>query len=258
MARIFITGSADGLGLLSAQALVRRGHEVYLHARNAKRADDARRACPEAAGCLVGDLASAEQTKALAAELNALAAAGRPWDAIVHNAGVNRSAPETMFAVNTVAPYVLTCLVAAPAARRYVFLSSGMHSGGDAELRGLRETRGCSYSDTKLHDVMLAKWFGRRFNANGALLVACESMSPGWIATRMGGQGAPDDIDAAIDTVVMLAEGSGAAAEEGSCQTGRFWYQRREASSKPAAADEKKQDKLVNILQDISGVKPPV
>jgi NAD(P)-dependent dehydrogenase (short-subunit alcohol dehydrogenase family) len=37
MARIFITGSADGLGLLAAKALIAQGHKVVLHARNEKR-----------------------------------------------------------------------------------------------------------------------------------------------------------------------------------------------------------------------------
>lgn len=261
MARIFITGSADGLGLLAAQALVKRGHEVHLHARSEQRASDARRACPGAAGCLVGDLESLEQTKALAAELSALGGQeGRGWDAVVHNAGVLHTSREAIFAVNTVAPYVLASLVAA---RRHVFLSSGMHTGGDASLRGLRDARACGYSDSKLHDVMLAMWFARRLNraadgGGGGPTVACEVMSPGWIATRMGGAGAPDDIGAAVDTVVMLAEGSGAAsAEAGGRRTGRFWYQRREASFKPAAADEKKQDRLIAILQEITGVTPP-
>lgn len=83
MAKIFITGSSDGVGSLAAKALAGSGHTVYLHARNAQRAADARAACPQARDVLVGDLSSVEETKALAGQVNELG----PWDAIVHNAG---------------------------------------------------------------------------------------------------------------------------------------------------------------------------
>ena len=56
MSRIFITGSADGLGKMAAQLLVSNGHEVILHARNKKRASDALLATPGAEGVITGDL----------------------------------------------------------------------------------------------------------------------------------------------------------------------------------------------------------
>ena len=48
MARVFITGSSTGLGLLAARWLDERGHEVTLHARNAQRTDEPRDALPHA------------------------------------------------------------------------------------------------------------------------------------------------------------------------------------------------------------------
>ncbi|KAK6063420.1 oxidoreductase [Seiridium cupressi] len=242
MSKIFITGSSDGLGLLSAQALASRGHHVYLHARNTKRAEDARRSCPEAADCLIADLSSTSETKSLASQLNEKG----PWDAIIHNAGIMRGGGTgALFSVNTMSPYLLTSLVDPPP-KRYVFLSSSMHQSGDASLRNIEQ---CGYSDSKLHNVMLAFWFARRFGGR----VASNSMDPGWVATKMGGSGAPDDIGAAVDTYVMLAEGKGTA--EG--KTAKHWYQKREKSSKSAAADEQKQNQLIGLLQDLSGVKPP-
>jgi hypothetical protein len=44
MARIFISGSSAGLGLMAGELLVEQGHQVVLHARNAARGKDARRA----------------------------------------------------------------------------------------------------------------------------------------------------------------------------------------------------------------------
>ncbi|KAF7522537.1 hypothetical protein G7054_g12105 [Neopestalotiopsis clavispora] len=216
MSKIFITGSADGLGLRSAQALTSRGHQVYLHARNAKRAEDARRACPQAADCFIGDLSSPAETKSLAAQLNEKG----PWDAIIHNAAILSGGGGTLFTINVLSPYLLTCLVDPPP-KRYVFLSSSMHQGGDASLSNIEQ---CGYSDSKLHNIMLASWFTRKFGPG----VTCNSMDPGWVPTKMGGSGAPDDINAAVDTYVLLAEGKGAA--EG--QSGKYWYQKRQKNAK--------------------------
>ncbi|KAI1403531.1 NAD(P)-binding protein [Hypoxylon fuscum] len=259
MARIFITGSSDGLGLRSAQALIKRGHDVYLHARNSQRAQDARAACPEAKDVFVADLTSTEETKALAAQLSQTG----PWDSIVHNAGLmngvshlkGKEGIPALFAVNTLAPYILTSLIDPPP-KRYIFLSSGMHHGGDSSLRNLQQ---CTYSDSKLHNILLAFWFANRLAGKG---VQSNALNPGWVPTKMGGWSAPDDIDAAIDTYVLLAEGSGAA--EG--KTSKFWYQSREGKSggsgretgyKSVADDEAKQSQLIEALEKISGVKPP-
>lgn len=242
MARIFVTGSSDGLGARAANALSKRGHTVYIHARNPQRAQDAKKLCPGAEDCLVADLSSLEETKGLATQLNKLG----PFDAIIHNAGLMRvgglKGPEgipALFAVNTLAPYVLTCLVDRP--KRLVYLSSQLHTGGDPSLRNLEN---CSYGDSKLHNTMFAKGFARYFPN-----VACNSLDPGWVQTKMGGSGASDDIHAAVDTYVGLAEGEGWAKG----QTGKHWYQCRERNFKSAAADEKIQEQLFNELERLSG-----
>ena len=130
MSRVFISGSSDGLGLMAARLLVDGGHEVTLHARNTARAEDARRSVPQAKAVAVGDLSSIEETRRVAEQVNAL---GR-HDAVIHNAGVGyREARriETVdglshvFAVNVLAPYLLTALITPP--DRLVYLSSGMH-----------------------------------------------------------------------------------------------------------------------------------
>ena len=72
MARVFITGSSDGLGLMAGQLLVDQGHRVVLHARNAARAAETRTAAPKAEAVVVGDLASIAETKELAGQVNAL------------------------------------------------------------------------------------------------------------------------------------------------------------------------------------------
>src|SRR3982750_4584127 len=119
MARVFITGSTDGLGHAAAQALIGEGHEVILHARSRERASAVQDLAPRSAGVVIGDLGSAAQTRSVAGQVNAI---GR-MDAVIHNAGTystaGRSPTEeghpTILAVNTIAPYMLTALIDRPA-----------------------------------------------------------------------------------------------------------------------------------------------
>src|SRR4051794_12346714 len=145
MARVFITGSADGLGRLAAQTLIEDGHEVVVHARSAERLGTVRDLLERGAGGVVGDLADLEETRGVADRVNRL---GR-MDAVIHNAGVIRG-PQVL-PVNVVAPYLLTALIDSP--QRLVYLSSGMHRGGRANLSGMDwtgESTTGSYSDSKL------------------------------------------------------------------------------------------------------------
>src|SRR4051812_48650687 len=128
MARIFITGSADGLGQLAAKELVKLGHHVVLHARNEKRGQEALEKVPGAEAVLTADLSSIEETKLLAAKVNALGT----FDAVIHNAGVYQASGKDIFNVNTLAPYILTCLINKP--KRLIYLSSDLHESGRSKL----------------------------------------------------------------------------------------------------------------------------
>jgi len=110
MARVFITGSADGLGKIAAQLLVKEGHQVVLHARNEQRVKDALRIVPGAEGAISGDLSSIEETNLVAEQANASGS----FDAVIHNAAVGYQERRKImtvdglphvFAVNTLAPY---------------------------------------------------------------------------------------------------------------------------------------------------------
>ena len=244
MARIFITGSSDGLGRMAARLLVEDGHDVVLHARNAARGREAMDAVPGAATVLTGDLASIAQTRRLAEAANALGA----FDAVIHNAAVGfrerrRIATEDglshVFAVNTLAPYILTVLIRRPG--RLVYISSELHRRGDTSLTDLawerRPWRGNqAYSDTKLHDVLLAfaiarRWSGTRSNA----------MEPGWVATKMSGPHATGDLDAAHRTQVWLASSDDPAA----AVTGGYFFHRCPRKPSGAVHDPDRQDRLL-------------
>jgi NAD(P)-dependent dehydrogenase (short-subunit alcohol dehydrogenase family) len=72
MSRIFISGSTTGLGLMAGELLASQSHRVVLHARNAERAEDARRALPKAEAVVIGDVETIAGAKDIASQANAL------------------------------------------------------------------------------------------------------------------------------------------------------------------------------------------
>jgi NAD(P)-dependent dehydrogenase (short-subunit alcohol dehydrogenase family) len=164
MARIFITGSSTGLGLMAGQLLIEQGHQVVLHGRNRTRADQAMADAPGAQGAVVGDLSQISDTKSVAEQVNQL---GR-FDAVIHNAGVGyregrpveteQGIPH-VFATNVLAPYILTALIERP--DRLIYLSSGMHHDAAPNFDDLLWTKrpwqgAQAYAESKLYDVILA------------------------------------------------------------------------------------------------------
>ena len=256
MARIFITGSADGLGQMAARLLVADGHRVVLHARHGKRAREALAAVRGAETAVFGDLSELAEVRSVAEQVNALGS----FDAIIHNAGIGyrerrRIATSDglphVFAVNTLAPYVLTALIQKP--QRLVYVSSGMHQGGDASLRDLewntRPWNGSqAYSDSKLHDVLLAFAVARLWPA-----VRSNALEPGWVPTKMGGPSAPDDLEAAPRTQAWLATSDDIAATV----TGEYFYHQRLRHPLPATRNPAVQDRLLQACARLSAIPFP-
>lgn len=252
MAKIFITGSADGLGQLAAKALVNLGHQVVLHARNPEKGKQALDKVPGAADALTADLSSMDETKSLASKLNALGA----FDAVIHNAGVYQVAGNTvsadglpvLFAVNSLAPYILTSLMQKP--KRLIYLSSSMHLQGDPDLDNLpagahtRSSR-ITYSDTKLHDVILSMAVARKWPG-----VCANALDPGWVPTKMGGAGAPDDLEKGFQTQVWLAVSNEPEARA----SGQYFHHKRQALCLPASKDAAVQEKFLALCEQITGV----
>jgi len=255
MTRIFISGSSTGLGLMAGELLVAQGHQVVLHARNAARAEVARRALPQAEAIVVGDLETVAGAKALAARVNEL---GR-FDVVIHNAAVGyREGPRRttdglphVFAINTLSAYILTALIEKPT--RLVYLSSGMHHRADANLddilwRKRRWDGSAAYAESKLHDAMMAFAIARRWPE-----VFSNALEPGWVPTRMGGAGAPDDMDQAHRTQVWLATSDDPHAQV----TGQYFYHLRSLTPNPQAEDVALQDRLIALCAKLSGVHLP-
>ena len=255
MSRIFISGSSAGLGLMAASLLTGKGHSVVIHARNVRRAEDARRELPHAEAIVVGDVETIAGAKDLAAQVNAL---GR-FDAVIHNAAVgyregHRVTADGLphvFAINTLSAYVLTALIERP--QRLVYLSSGMHHHADANLGDIlwkkRRWNGSNaYAESKLHDAMLAFAVARRWPD-----VFSNSLEPGWVPTKMGGAGAPDDMDQAHLTQAWLASGDDPKADV----SGQYFHHLTRMAPNLQSHDVALQDRLIAICSDISGVALP-
>lgn len=244
MARVFITGSSDGLGRMAARWLVGQKHQVVLHARHEGRAREALAGVPGAEDVLVGDLAHLDEVKRLAEAANATG----HFDAVIHNAGVYRAPGEVLLAVNTLAPYLLTCLVQKP--RRLIYLSSGLHRQGDPGLEHMTSGRAhISYSDSKLLVVLLAKAVARKWPD-----VYVNAVDPGWVPTRMGGRDAPDDLAKGWETQAWLAVGH----DGGARVSGRYMHHRTVARHHPAVDDISLQDEFLTTCERITGIALPM
>jgi NAD(P)-dependent dehydrogenase (short-subunit alcohol dehydrogenase family) len=211
-----------------------------LHARNAERARDAIIKNPQARSVVTADLSNIEETKRLAGEVNKLGA----FDVVIHNAGVYQVSARQIFAVNSLAPYILTCLIQKP--KRLIYLSSGMHLQGslnpDHFKTGMSRV---TYSDSKLHVLILCMAVARKWPN-----VYANAVDPGWVPTKMGGKGAPDDLKKGYETQVWLAVSN----DEKAKVSGRYFFHQKEKHHNPEADNIELQEMYLKLCAAITGV----
>jgi NAD(P)-dependent dehydrogenase (short-subunit alcohol dehydrogenase family) len=237
---------------MAARLLIEQGHEVILHGRNDGRSRDALAAAAGALGAVTGDLSTIAGARTVADQVNKL---GR-FDAVIHNAGVGyregrmeiEAGVPNVFAVNVLAPYILTALIEKP--DRLVYVSSGTHRGVRPRMDDLLWTRRSwsgfsAYAESKLCDVLLAFAVARRWKN-----VKSNALEPGWVATKMGGPSAPDDFHQGCVTQAWLAT----SEDELARSTGGYFHHQRPRAPNPIVGDITTQEELLAECHRISGV----
>ena len=244
MATLCLTGATDGIGRATARVLLAAGHRVLVHARSEERGRPVVDALLAEPGCrgeavlVTGDLARLDEVRGLAEQIRALG----PLDALVHNAGVwvrgdvprqTEDGLETTFAVNVLAPHLLTSLLAADVRDRVVWLGSGMAGSGrpDPATLGRPQEPQRAYSDSKACDVALAVAWRSRLTGSGSA-----ALDPGWVPTKLASGGAPGRVE---DSAAALAHLSTPTAEGGAdLAAGPYWRGRRTIALPSLLRDE--------------------
>ncbi len=239
MNRILITGSTDGVGRATAEALLDDGRQVVVHARSTARLAAVQPLIDRGAEAIVGDLSNLDEVHDLIEQANSLG----PFDAVIHNAGVIQGA---VLPVNVTAPYLMTARIQRPG--RLIYLSSSMHRDGhpdlaDVDWTGKRQTH--SYSDAKLFVTTLMAAVSRLRPD-----VLAHAVDPGWVPTKMGGPGASDDLALAHVTQVWLAT----TADPEALVSSRYWHHQRTENPHPAVHDNGFQNALLSSLAEQTGV----
>lgn len=240
MKKNFITGSSDGLGFLAAKALLAKGCQVVLHARNAERRNQTLQKI-SGVDVVVGDLSNIEETIKLAEAVNAFGA----FDTVIHNAGVYNASSKDIFAVNVLAPYILTCRMYRP--KKLIYLSSDMHLQGQIKLHNLENNlQEINYSDSKLFVLMLCKAIARNWRG-----VESNAVDPGWVPTKMGGSQASDSLEKGIETQIWLA----LRRNKDVGLSGHYWNHKKKARFHISADDIDLQERLITMCEKYTGCK---
>ena len=237
---------------LATRLLIEQGHEVVVHGRHDDRSRDALKAASGARGAVTGDLSTIDGARTVADQVNKLG----HFDAVIHNAGIGyregrvemEPGVPSVFAINVLAPYILTALIKKP--DRLVYVSSGTHHGVRPRMDDLLWTRRAwsgfsAYAESKLCDVLLAFAVARRWKN-----VKSNALEPGWVATKMGGPSAPDDLHQGCVTQAWLAT----SEDELARSTGGYFYHQRPRAPNPIASDVRTQEELLAECHRISGV----
>jgi NAD(P)-dependent dehydrogenase (short-subunit alcohol dehydrogenase family) len=142
-------------------------------------------------------------------------------------------------------------LITPPA--RLIYLSSQMQFYAEPHFGDLQWVRrpwngSESYGETKLYDAALAFAIARRWPE-----ILANTMTPGWVPTRMGGAGAPDDLGLGSLTQAWLAT----SHEPAALVSGRYFYHQQEQDASPHASDLSVQDRLLDHCAELSGIEIP-
>ena len=198
-----ITGANSGIGKATAMGLAHMGATVVMVCRDQARGEEAQNEIKEQSGndavdLILADLSSQASIRELAENIQQLY---QRIDVLINNAGlVSLTRQETtegfeaMFAVNYLAPFLLTNLLLdklkARAPSRIVNVSSDSHQSGYINMHDLQSKQQYkfmrSYGQSKLALVLFTYELARRLQGTG---VTANCLHPGFTATNIGQSG---------------------------------------------------------------------
>ena len=282
---VLITGSTDGIGVTTAKNMAKAGYDILIHGRDAQRIAAAKAAVEKwlshhpsnedsrIVSLPPADLSTIQGARQLATQVQQLCEGNTDLhlSVLMNNAGVyseshviTEDGLEQTFAVNVVAPFVLTSLLLPTlllqqrsGGSRIVTASSisQCHSINDWDDLPYYKTRRYSahgsYAESKLCDAMLTMEMAERLRAAGlgTERVTCNCLDPGTVNTKMllAGWG-PCGIDVrdALDQTWLCS------AEEVQEVTGRYFVHRSDRPASQSAYDPKSRAKLWSLLSELA------
>ena len=273
-----VTGANSGIGKEIARGLAAEGSRVLMVARNRERGETARTEVSAATDnpaveLLVCDLASQRQVRELATTI--LDRCDR-LELLVNNAGLTlgrrtltEDGIETTFAVNHLAPFLLTNLLRdrleASVPSRIVIVASDAHRGAEIDFDDLGGERGYSgwraYQQSKLANILFNRELARRQNETG---VTATCLHPGVVRTGFGRQGpALIRFGTRIAGMFLLPPNKGAdtaiwlaSSPEVEGASGGYYEKRRLANSSRAARDPVAATRLWELSERMVGLAP--
>lgn len=259
---ILITGSTDGIGLETAEILVEAGHHVLLHGRNPAKLQETKRKLSKLSDGGFIESYLADLSRMAEVEILAMAVAEKhaKLDVLINNAGVY-GAPDPVtedgldprFAVNTIAPYLLTqCLLPLlGTSGRVVNVSSAAQSPVDPEALAepVNLPDGEAYAQSKLALTMWSRSLALSLGTVGPVIIA---VNPGsllgskMVKQAYGVAGSDIRIGAEILTRAALEdEFATASGEYFNNDEGCF------ASPHPDGLDPNKSQEIVSVIQTV-------
>lgn len=265
---ILLTGATDGIGLEAARMLAKRGQDVLLHGRNPAKLAQVEKE--------LSALREGGQVESYVADLSRLADVGvlaeavterhAKLDVLINNAGVY-NAPDVVtpdgldvrFAVNTIAPYLLTqrLLPLLGASSRVINLSSAAQSPVDVNALagkvGLSDS--AAYAQSKLAITMWSRHLALEFGNDGPVIIA---VNPGsLLGTKMVKEAygmAGGDVQIGAEILCRAALG-----DEFATASGQYFDNDSGQFSAPHhdARDQRKSHEVVRVIESVLEEIPP-